>query len=184
MGLNTIFKDISGKESSNLFEYPEDQFLLDALNSKIIIDLESSKKDDIKVTDMLFENEAKENPYNLSNIFNKPSVKFNNYMCRSQNWVGHIIELSESEFTAKLIDKLDPTTYEIAQFGIDEVSPGDLGLLKVGALFYWSVGFANQNGQVLKQSLIRFKRSIDFSVQEFDTLIDKAKEINASLKWD
>jgi hypothetical protein len=184
MVLNTIFKDIPGKESSNLFDYPEDQFLLDALNSKIKIDVETSKTDNIKVTDISFENKSHENPYNLSNIFNKPSVKFNNYMCRSQNWVGHIIEITESEFTAKLIDKLDPTTYEIAQFEIDEVSQGDLGLLKMGALFYWSVGYANQNGQVSKQSLIRFKRSIDFTVQEFDSLIDKANEINASLKWD
>lgn len=63
----------------------------------------------------------------------------------------------ENSFEAKLVDKNDDSTFEIAEFDFDEISNGDLKLLKVGAIFYWSVGYASQNGQITKQSLLRFK---------------------------
>jgi len=92
--------------------------------------------------------------------------------------------LSDTEFTAKLIDKNDQTTFEVAQFDMDEISKGDMELIKLGAISYWSVGFANQNGQISKQSLIRFKRSVALSISEFDYITDQASELSEKIHWD
>lgn len=118
------------------------------------------------------------------NIISKPKAKYRDYIYNSQKWVGHIIEMSNNSFKAKLIDGSDSTTYEIAEFEIDEVSEDDLGLLKLGAIFYWFVGFVNQDGRVFKQSLVRFKRAVDFTESELDFIADKANELNDTLIWD
>lgn len=85
---------------------------------------------------------------------------------------------------AKLEDKYDPTTYEIAEFEVAEVSEDDISLLKLGAIFYWFVGYVNQDGQVFKQSLVRFKRIVDFTESEIDFIADEANELNNTLIWD
>lgn len=107
------------------------------------------------------------------------------YSVNTQIWIGYIDELYEDSFTAKLYDKADSTTYEIAEFSIQEdVSDGDKELLKVGAIFYWSLVSANKNGQVKKESFIRFKRSIPVKVQEFDSLLDQADKLNDNIIWE
>lgn len=132
----------------------------------------------------LISSERKVSFENLPSINIYPSPKHNNYMSKSQNWVGHVIEINNDEFTAKLEDKNNPTTYELAEFSVEDVSHGDREMLKLGALFYWSVGYANQDGQVLKQSLLRFKRSVDITEAEFDTISNNANEIFNNLTWD
>jgi hypothetical protein len=123
--------------------------------------------------------------FNLpENIISKPKERYRNYIYNSQKWIGHVIELSEASFIAKLEDKYDPTTYEIAEFEVEDVSEDDLGLLKLGAVFYWFVGYVNQDGRVFKQSLVRFKRVVDFTESEIDFIADEANELNDSLIWD
>lgn len=106
------------------------------------------------------------------------------YMSNIQSWTGYVSDIEEDNFTAKLIDKKDPTTYEIATFSKEDVSDGDLNLLKPGAVFYWSIGYATNKGQRIKQSLIRFRRSGNISVQVFDQAMDRAEELNQNLTWD
>lgn len=120
----------------------------------------------------------------LSKLLTVPVSGYNNYISRSQNWIGHVIEIAENEFTAKLEDKNNPTTYEIAQFDIDEVSQGDQEMLKLGALFYWSVGKASINGQIIKQSMLRFKRSVDVTEEEFDHIMDNVNRQDSNINWD
>lgn len=157
----------------------EKQYFLDAIESKIAV-FNNLPQSEGTINTEKAESDSFVIPF--SQI--RPSNSNNNYISKSQNWIGHILELKKDEFTAKLIDKNDPSTYEIAQFEIDEVSAGDLSLLKIGALFYWSVGYANENGQIKKQSLIRFKRVADFCVDDFDSIIDDANRLNINLKWD
>lgn len=106
------------------------------------------------------------------------------YMSNLQSWTGYVVDISDNDFSAKLIDKKDPTTYEVATFNKKDVSDGDLSLIKPGAIFYWSIGYATNKGQRIKQSLIRFKRSGDIPVANFDHAIDKAKELQDGLLWD
>lgn len=107
-----------------------------------------------------------------------------NYICQALNWTGYIVDIREDSFTAKLIDNNENTTYEIADFDKADISECDLPLLTIGATFYWSIGYANQYGQVIKQSFIRFKRSIDIGVQEFDSIIDDVKKNKEDILWE
>ena len=174
---NWILDIEHSNKSSNSFQT---QMVLDAINSQID---ENKKVFDNIATDFRVEfgNHLFKIP---SNIIKKPSSKYRSYIYNSQKWIGQVIELSEKSFTAKLEDKIDPTTYEIAQFEIEEVSEDDFDLLKLGALFYWFVGYANQEGRVFKQSLVRFKRDVELTESEFDYIIDRANELNDILNWD
>jgi hypothetical protein len=129
--------------------------------------------------------------HNNKAIFSLPDLypnttppRYKNYICNSQDWVCHVTGIYENSFEAKLVDKNDDSTFEIAEFDFDEISNGDLKLLKVGAIFYWSVGYASQNGQITKQSLLRFKRSAPLSNNEFNTIFDKASEMSEQIIWD
>jgi len=53
-----------------------------------------------------------------------------------------------------------PGTFEMGRFDLREVSEEDRSLLVEGAVFYWSIGYSRINGQVQKQSNIRFQRLI------------------------
>lgn len=168
-------------EHSNKSQYSiQTEIALSAINSQIGENLDVFE---YKTTN--FDIELNKNNFQIpSNIISKPTSKYRNYIYNSQNWIGHVIELFDDSFTAKLIDKYDPTTYEIAQFETAEVSDDDIELLKLGAVFYWFVGFANQDGRVFKQSLVKFKRALDLSVSEFDSIKDKVDELSDTLIWD
>ena len=127
-----------------------------------------------------------ENPqtFRIPQVFDlKEPSRFKNYICKAQNWIGHITDINESGFSARLVDKNFNNTYEVADFDFDEVSDGDKPLLKIGSVFYWGVGYANQNGQILKQSILRFKRSANIDVSDFDKISDKASDLNNSINW-
>lgn len=143
--------------------------------------------DSLKVCDTRFckdisISESKKNLFSLSKKENRLS-----YMCESVDWTGYVTEIQEDTFSAKVVEKNKNTTYEIVVFDKKDISLSDLQLLTVGAMFYWSIGYANQGGQVIKQSLIRFKRCAeidDINIQEFDSIIDEAKKLNDSILWE
>lgn len=101
-----------------------------------------------------------------------------------QSWLGYVVELSESTFVARLVDKMDSSTYEEATFSFDDISPGDTPLLVPGAVFYWSIGYATENGVRKKQSIIKFKRSVGLNVEEFDQIMDRATDLSDKIRWE
>lgn len=73
------------------------------------------------------------------------------------NWVGVVEYIKENTFTAKLIDKSDDTTYEMADFDFDEVAYDERNLISIGTIFDWSVTTVNLNsGVILSTSVLRF----------------------------
>lgn len=172
------------RHSDNNDFFPENEIYKNALESIKFIE---SKEDLTYFENKLHQND--EPPKSLIDhdlfklICKIPNRRFKNYMSKTQNWVGHIIEISDEEFTAKLIDEKIKGTYEIAKFSIKEVSEGDLNLLQLGAVFYWSVGYLNREGQITKESIIRFKRTVEIPIDEFDSIIDNANELSESLEW-
>lgn len=115
-------------------------------------------------------------------FFNKQQDKI--FAANSQDWVGYVTEIQQEIFSAKLFDIYDDTTYEIAEFEISDVSKDDIELLKIGAIFYWSVGHATFNGQVKKQSFIKFKRVKSISAERFDEINDNADKLFKEIKWE
>lgn len=182
MESTTIIKDnwILDREHSNKGRsLPGSKLLLDALASKIV-----ERKNFFDKLKTELEESENEISFNIPDFLKIPTPYYKNYIFRSQNWIGYILKIYPDEFVAKLEDNNDPSTYEIARFEKFEVSKGDLDLLKVGAVFYWSVGYAVENGQVEKKSFLRFRRSADMSISEFDKIIDKAANLNDEIQWE
>ncbi len=107
------------------------------------------------------------------------------YYSNTQKWVGHILEIKEDLIIAKLNDINNPTTYEIAEFEKREIPFEDRELISIGAGFYWSLGYANDNGQIEKKSLIRFQRTKEWEEKDVDNIVDDVEDLyNKLKKWD
>lgn len=103
----------------------------------------------------------------------------NNYFQSLQQWLGHVIEIDNKEglFKAKLQDLNNSGTYEMAEFEIRDIADGDLEIFKVGAAFYWSLGYHYNRSQKTKESSIRFQRLNDWTEEEYNTAIDNADDL-------
>lgn len=111
--------------------------------------------------------------------------KNDNYYLKTQKWLGHIIEVVDQTIFTKLEDFNNPTTYEIAEFDLEDIPYEDRELIKVGAGFYFSVGQSyDKNGQVEKKSLIRFQRTNPWDESGLQTIIAEADNLYQKLKWD
>jgi hypothetical protein len=57
--------------------------------------------------------------------------------------------------------------------------------VKEGAMFYWSIGYETQlDRQIKKSSFIKFKRLPKIDPAEFDSIHDKAKELQDKILLD
>src|SRR5690606_14956573 len=97
------------------------------------------------------------------------------YSGKTQRWEGYVTEIHETGFTARLEDLTNPGTHEVITFDLEDISPDDESLLKLGATFYFSIGYVLNNGQREKTSLLRFKRIAEWTEDEFDSAIDRGK---------
>jgi hypothetical protein len=106
-----------------------------------------------------------------------------NFYTLTQRWRGTVLKVSSDEFSAKLEDLNDGGTNEYAEFYFNEISKDDKPLVSKGAVFYWSLGYANDKGSIKKESLIRFQRLPEWSTEEVDSAIDKARIQAKVLQW-
>ena len=106
----------------------------------------------------------------------------NNYTTSLQRWKGYVVEVNDETFSAKLEDLSNEGTHEIGSFEIDEVHPDDRSLIEKGAIFYWSIVYEMDRGQVIKGSKIRFQRIVNWSVKNYDMAADFATHIKESIK--
>jgi hypothetical protein len=119
----------------------------------------------------------------ISTLGESPLIEYSNFYTQTQSWVGTIINIEDDGFEAKLEDRKKAGTYEIADFQFDEISKEDKPLINVGAVFYWSVGYANDRGQVKKESIIRFQRLPQWTPQEIDIAVDRSKSTDIYSEW-
>lgn len=99
------------------------------------------------------------------------------YFQNIQQWLGHVIHIGEGSFTAKLHDLNHPGTYEMGEFEFREIPEGDRDLFKIGAAFYWSLGYSHNKSQLTKESSLRFQRLNNWTEEEYDAAIDKAHDL-------
>ena len=92
-------------------------------------------------------------------------------------WSGRVTELFNDRFFAALSDDVDPSNAdEEAEIPIEEVSEIDRGLIKAGALFYWSIGYRiRPSGQRSRESMIRFRRLPSWSSEEIERARNRVK---------
>lgn len=134
-----------------------------------------------------------ENEMDAEMFFQVPKYKQNlsilsrRFTLKTKKWFGYVIEVKEDSFVAKLYDQSEPDTgtFEIIEFDyLDITDDDDRSLLKVGATFYWSVGYSIRNSQRIKQATLKFKRTGNYSPEEFDEICDKADELYDTINWE
>lgn len=163
---------------------------LEALKHTFISSIEKGialnrEKDLLDSDNFISEQISKENYFELPNLLNRRSnYPPTSYFSKVQKWVGYIIEINKNSFKAKLKDLTQNGTDEIGEFDLEEVSQEDLELVKEGAGFYWSIGYANKNGQIKKESILRFQRLSDWTEYEFDKISDRAQYLSDNLNWE
>jgi hypothetical protein len=120
----------------------------------------------------------------LRNRFNIFKKKF--YTVNNKTWKGVITSVEYPIFKARLYDLDDHSgTYEIADFNIKtDITEQDYELIKVGAIFYWSVGNIKYNKTQTKRSEIRMRRIADITVSEFDTMHDSLNSDYGNIIWE
>jgi hypothetical protein len=93
-----------------------------------------------------------------------------------QQWEGVVTSVDQGEFDAQLEDAQDPTRpRESATFSVEEVSEGDTPLVKVGAVFYWYIGYrTSEGGQKERVSALRFRRLPAWTASELRAARQKA----------
>ena len=79
-----------------------------------------------------------------------------------QLWEGRVDEVGNDTFIATIFDKTNlESSPEQVSISIEDVEPEDQVLLRPGAVFYWSIGYANYTGGPrLSTSRIRFRRLV------------------------
>ncbi len=101
-----------------------------------------------------------------------------------QKWQGIVSEVTDETFTAQLLDLFDPSNEEVAEFELEEVSRGDLCLVRPGAVFYWSIGYLTEpSGSRSRTSVLVFRRLPAWSEKDIEQAKSRARELQNSFGW-
>lgn len=94
-----------------------------------------------------------------------------------QSWSGNITSINNDSFVSVIHDRTNPSNPdEEVTLDISEITSDDLPLLTEGAVFYWSIGYADYPGRPRSRvSQIRFRRLPSWSQKEIDYSKEKAK---------
>lgn len=100
-----------------------------------------------------------------------------------QKWEGTVTGIRDDAFFARLKNFSYELPDEEAEFSIEELSPEDRPLLRIGAVFYWNIGYYDSpSGQRKKESIIRFRR-LPWTRKEIEDATRRAAEIRDYLGW-
>ena len=101
-----------------------------------------------------------------------------------QKWQGTVSEVTGSTFTARLLDLMEASGEEVAEFDLEEVSVGDHGLVEPGAVFYWSIGYRTEpSGSRSRTSVLVFRRLPAWSDKDLQRADSRASELRNSFGW-
>lgn len=110
----------------------------------------------------------------------------------SVNWRGYIeqIDMDTKMILGRISDVSSlgmDAIEEHVTFSFKDISTDDLELVKEGAIFYYSVGYAVNRGQRMKQQVIRFKRGAVRSIafdREMKEIEAKAVDLVSKILWE
>jgi hypothetical protein len=90
-----------------------------------------------------------------------------------QLWEGYVISVESGVMRCRLVDKTDDLNPdEEVVISVNEIDPSDHHLIKPGAVFYWSIRYADHGRGKSKESLFRFRRLPVIK----KSLVEKARE--------
>lgn len=102
-----------------------------------------------------------------------------------QEWEGYVTEIFEDSFSAILVDTTLEETEpgEQAEFDIEEISNHGQSLLKVGAVFVWTIGYNTVGSTKQRSSQIVFRNLPAFSEKELGEAKSEAEQLLHSINW-
>lgn len=179
-----------GIPSSINHKSDDDDILLNSLKSDIRI-FQRTTEEGLDFNCKITTNIREDLSHNAGILFSVPIIPQSylvtdsrNYFTKAQKWIGHVSEIGVQSFKANLKDLNTKTTDEVGEFDITDISEEDKELLSIGAAFYWSVGLANQNGQIEKKSLIRFQRLKPWTDEDYEKALLNAEMLYKRLNLD
>jgi hypothetical protein len=161
----TISENPNYKYVSNIIDYHKDERILSIKDNKeTVTDREASFKIPIiKTTDKL---------------------DGRNYSRASYSWICYVTSINKEIFTARVEEiRSNLKTFEEAEFEILDLDDEDMKMLKIGAVFYWSIGYEYRNGTKKKESFIRFKMLPIFNEMQINNALDLSTELFQNLNW-
>lgn len=105
-------------------------------------------------------------------------AKLINSFTSLQKWKGYVTSFNEEIIFAQLTNLTNTSSAEFAEIPVEEISNEDKDLLSIGAVFYWNIGYYdNETGQRTRVSVIRFQRLPKWTKKELHEAEIEAEEI-------
>ena len=174
--LSESISQIKGNETSN-------ELLLSKVNEEISLKAQEVERESLSKNEGKAEIDLQSLPLYIPETLNTKKISGSlNHTYMTQRWVGHVIEIKNNQFKARLEDLTQPGTSELGLFDIEDTFD-EKEMIKLGAIFYFSIGYEVRRGQYTKQRFLRFQRLSEWTVTDYDNAIDRAARIESNLKW-
>lgn len=102
-----------------------------------------------------------------------------------QKWEGFVIEKNDETFLAWLTPIMGEGPDQIAEIYISKVETEDRALVKPGAVFYWTIGYARDESPTLRRDqILRFRRLPGWTDQELEKARARAERLESLFNGD
>jgi hypothetical protein len=104
-----------------------------------------------------------------------------NYMLLKK-YDGFVLSRGEKSFIARLYET--PNDYPVveAEFGLEELSDVDRGLVVEGAALVWTIGYHDESSRK-RESLIYMRRQPAWDAKEIKHAIQAAEDLTRDIQW-
>lgn len=103
-----------------------------------------------------------------------------------QEWEGTVIRLLDDAFVGSMVDlsEKEKGFQDEAEFPLSDLPPDAQPLLKVGAIFRWSIGYSIVDGTRYRASKIVFRRMPAWTRRDLETAARYASDLSNSVTWE
>ncbi len=112
-----------------------------------------------------------------------PKIKYRPITFNAEyRYEGYVIDVYEYYFSARITDINDKEPDEDVEIFKKDVSEDDRKLIQPGSIFYWHIGYENDNGTIKRSSILKFRRLPRWSHGDLLKAKKLEKEYNEFLK--
>jgi hypothetical protein len=103
-----------------------------------------------------------------------------------QDWEGTVTRLTDDAFIGSMVDlsEREKGFQKEAEFPLSDLPPDAHPLLKVGAIFRWSIGYSIVDGTRYRASRIVFRRMPAWTKRDLETAARYASDLSKSVTWE
>lgn len=97
-------------------------------------------------------------------------------------WEGVVLSINNNEMHVRLSDRQGILPDHFADVGLDFVHDQDIGLVKPGAVFYWTLYRAQKKGTISATQEIRFRRLPNWTKAQINSIYEDADDLASKFK--